>query len=187
MPALRERILEAAIQVLAESGSPGFTQPRVAKAAGVSQSHLTYYFHTRSDLIEATAREAEKRLYAAYDAVIARVDGPASFAEAMGHVLRRAEGARVLLTLLVEADREPRVREVFREITREIRVRLGRGLEACGIAPDPDATALLHGLNMGLAALYLARNEEAAARETTACVALALSALAARDREATPP
>src|SRR5881227_2373362 len=53
---VRERILEAALSLLAESGAHELTQPRVSKAAGVRQSHLTYYFPTRADLLVAVAR-----------------------------------------------------------------------------------------------------------------------------------
>src|SRR4051812_50116493 len=53
---VRERILEAALKLLAESGAHELTQPRVARAAGVRQSHLTYYFRTRADLLQELAR-----------------------------------------------------------------------------------------------------------------------------------
>jgi len=53
---VRDRILQAALRLLAESGAHELTQPRVAKAAGVRQSHLTYYFPTRADLLQEVAR-----------------------------------------------------------------------------------------------------------------------------------
>jgi AcrR family transcriptional regulator len=53
---VRERLLEAALRLLAESGAHELTQPKVAKAAGVRQSHLTYYFPTRGELLQEVAR-----------------------------------------------------------------------------------------------------------------------------------
>src|SRR2546428_10805001 len=59
---VRDRILEAALGLLAESGAHELTQPRVSKAAGVRQSHLTYYFPTRADLLQEVARYSIERL-----------------------------------------------------------------------------------------------------------------------------
>src|SRR5204862_155958 len=59
---VRSRILEAALGLLAESGAHELTQPRVARAAGVRQSHLTYYFPTRAALMQAVARHSIERL-----------------------------------------------------------------------------------------------------------------------------
>ena len=56
MPATaRERILRAAVLLLNEEGFSALTQTRVAKHAGVRQSHVTYYFPARNDLLRETA------------------------------------------------------------------------------------------------------------------------------------
>ncbi len=55
MPDRREALLEAAISVVREGGYPALTQTRVAAVAGMTQSHLTYYFPTRTDLVQAVA------------------------------------------------------------------------------------------------------------------------------------
>ena len=49
----RQRILDAAIRIARKSGIKALTQPRVAAAAGVRQSHLTYYFPRKADLLAA--------------------------------------------------------------------------------------------------------------------------------------
>ena len=59
---IRSRILEAALGLLARSGAHELTQPRVARAAGVRQSHLTYYFPTRAELMQAVARHSIEKL-----------------------------------------------------------------------------------------------------------------------------
>src|SRR3970040_2515231 len=59
---VRARILEAARGLLAESGAHERTQPKVSKAAGVRQSHLTYYFPTRADLLQEVARYSIEKL-----------------------------------------------------------------------------------------------------------------------------
>ena len=59
---VRGRILEAALGLLAESGAHELTQPKVARAAGVRQSHLTYYFPTRGELLQEVARHSIDKL-----------------------------------------------------------------------------------------------------------------------------
>lgn len=50
----RQRILDAALKVLSKEGVSALTQTRVATAAGLRQSHLTYYFPHKTDLLAAT-------------------------------------------------------------------------------------------------------------------------------------
>lgn len=50
----RQRILDAALKVLKTEGVSALTQTRVAAAAGLRQSHLTYYFPRKTDLLAAT-------------------------------------------------------------------------------------------------------------------------------------
>jgi AcrR family transcriptional regulator len=53
--AARDRILHAAVGILNEEGFGALTQTRVAEKAGVRQSHITYYFPARNDLLRETA------------------------------------------------------------------------------------------------------------------------------------
>ena len=61
----RQDIIEAGLATLREHGYAGFTQPRVAARAGLRQSHLTYYYPTRIDLLTAVGRAAIDRQLAA--------------------------------------------------------------------------------------------------------------------------
>jgi AcrR family transcriptional regulator len=51
--ATRARILDSAIQVLAEDGFSGFTLQAVAKRAGIRYGNLTHHYPTRDVLVEA--------------------------------------------------------------------------------------------------------------------------------------
>jgi AcrR family transcriptional regulator len=51
----RDRILDAALAVLRRDGVKRFSQPEVARAAGVSQSLLTHHFPKKANLVEAVA------------------------------------------------------------------------------------------------------------------------------------
>ena len=58
---LRQRILDAALDIVEEQGIAALTQPKVAKAAGVRQSHLTYYFPRKADLYIALLEASHVR------------------------------------------------------------------------------------------------------------------------------
>lgn len=99
---VRAKILAAAQHLIAERGFAALTQTRMARAAGVRQSHLTYYFPRRADLLVAllTAShhhaEGEAEEGDVYDALAALV------------FERRRSG--FFLSALVETSDDPAVR-----------------------------------------------------------------------------
>ncbi|QBR70461.1 TetR family transcriptional regulator [Beijerinckiaceae bacterium] len=58
---LRERILDTALDIVEAEGIKSLTQPRIAKALGLRQSHLTYYFPHKADLVVAMLQHAHDR------------------------------------------------------------------------------------------------------------------------------
>ena len=57
---VKDAILDASVALLKDKGIAALTQPQVAKAAGIKQSHLTYYFPTREDLVREPSRFIEE-------------------------------------------------------------------------------------------------------------------------------
>lgn len=125
-----ERILCAAIEVLRESGVQRLTQVEVAAAAGVRQSHLTYYFPRRYDLLEAvTTRVVDGIAQGVRDAV---TDADPADPRAM---LRRLSASvsdighmRMFVGMIVEADRDPDLRRVAVRATRRMEAALAEAL-----------------------------------------------------------
>jgi AcrR family transcriptional regulator len=112
---VRDRILDAALAVLRESGLQGFTQVRVAERAGVRQSHLTYYFPAREDLVAAVAAHV-------LDGVVSQVQTAVADAArgTTATLLTRVVMAvanigqmRAFVGLVVEADAEPTLRPLL--------------------------------------------------------------------------
>ncbi len=163
---VRARIIAGALAVLSKDGMLGLTQPRVAKAAKVRQSHLTYYFPTRSDLHAAVFAAVAERLLAAFDASLPDLAQIAS-----------PEQTRLLLSLVLAADREPAVRKLFRDLTRKVRRRIADGLASSGVSSDAANVAMMHALGVGLAVLDLARAEPASRRELAITKTVAVNAL----------
>src|SRR3954470_5067723 len=116
---VRSRILEAALGLLAGSGAHELTQPKVAKAAGVRQSHLTYYFPTRGELLQEVARYSITKL--AGQLSHGKVHNPSHVAHGIAAGSADKRRVRVLLGLVAAADREPRIRRRLRKFIDELR------------------------------------------------------------------
>lgn len=59
----RQRILEAALDIVEAEGIAALTQPKVAKAAGLRQSHITYYFPRKADLVVGLLEASHARTH----------------------------------------------------------------------------------------------------------------------------
>jgi AcrR family transcriptional regulator len=166
---VRTRILDAALELLARGGAGELTQPRVARAAGVRQSHLTYYFPTRDALLQAVAdRSIDTLAEALMRAAQGGRLGPQALPRALARAITDKGRTRTILALINTADRDPAVRKRLRRFIGEARNRLGGVLSAAGGSAKPDDIAFLHTLLVGCAVLHLARDDAAARREATA-------------------
>ena len=177
---VRERILEAALGLLSQSGAHELTQPRVAKAAGVRQSHLTYYFPTRADLLQEVARYSIVML--AGQLAHARVHNPAQVAHGIAAGSADKRRVRVLLGLVTAADRDPKIRQRLRKFIDELRGMMTPALAQSGLETDPDSVAFFHSVVVGCAVLQLARDNAPARAEAQAVIKKAARYLAREKR-----
>ncbi|MDD7964058.1 TetR/AcrR family transcriptional regulator [Actinomycetospora lemnae] len=159
----RAAIVDAALAVIGESGLGGFTQPRVAARAGMRQSHLTYYFPTRDDLLVAVADEAVRRRVAVLEAAQAGAEGWREQVAALARVLTSPEETRILLALTQAADQHEAVRASFGALAAGVAPLSADLLRTAGAEADPAALGLLQATSTGLAVLTLARGSEATA------------------------
>jgi len=177
---IRSRILAAGVELLQTQGIATLTQPRIAKVAGVSQSHLTYYFPTRSRLLLAIAETAVEQVVDGLG-IAAAGGGPADLAQQLGELLPRQAPVRVLLGLIVAADHEPELREALSGLIGRVRARFGELLGARGFPVTPDQLLVLHAALVGLAVMNLARQSDASLDEVRRGVAEVLRLVAADD------
>ncbi|HEX6268444.1 MAG TPA: hypothetical protein VFZ81_16275 [Burkholderiales bacterium] len=161
---VRTRILEAALGLLAEGAAP--TQPQVARAAGIRQSHLTYYFPTVTDLLQAVARHSFESLGRELGA-----RGAGGIAAATLDKRR----VRLMLALVLAADRDASLKPRMRAFVKEIRGRIAPLLELQG-----EELAFLHTVVVGAAVLQLARDDPEARREARAVIDRAVKCVAHR-------
>jgi AcrR family transcriptional regulator len=172
---VRDRILQAALGLLAESGAHELTQPKVAKAAGVRQSHLTYYFPTRADLLQAVARHSISVLASELaDAPHA----PAAVAQGIAAGAADKRRVRLMMGLVGAADRDPAIKRRLRKFIPELRSMMVPALEAAGLRTDPESVAFFHAVTIGCAVLQLARDNAEAHAEAAAVLRRAAGAIA---------
>ncbi|HEY5898139.1 MAG TPA: TetR/AcrR family transcriptional regulator [Burkholderiales bacterium] len=173
---VRERILQAALGLLAEGGAHQLTQPKVSKAAGVRQSHLTYYFPTRADLLQEVARYSIGKL--AGQLAGDPVQSPAHVAEGIAAGAADKKRVRIMLALVGAADRDPKIRQRMRKFVDELRARMTPVLAAAGLETDEESVAFLHSAIIGCAVLQLARDNAAARAEAKAVLRKAAACIA---------
>ena len=140
---VRERILDAALAILAESGLRNLTQVGVANRARVRQSHLTYYFPTRDDLLEAVTARAVDGIAMGFRRVAtdATKGGQRQLLERLAQSVADAAHMRMFVAMIVEADADPAVRRVMKRATDRIEAALAESLG--GDAPRERARLVL--------------------------------------------
>ena len=184
----RHDIVEAGLATLREHGYTGFTQPRIAARVGLRQSHLTYYYPTRLDLLEAVGRTAIERQLAAVDATLGGHVSLEAAAGAIAAVVVRHENTRVFMALAQAGDEEPRLRELFRELADGIVARVTRflgGFGASSVSEEP--ARLLHALVVGLAVVDLATGRPDGTQRAAGVLEAALSMIADRPSRRAKP
>jgi AcrR family transcriptional regulator len=115
----REAVLAAAMPVMAERGIHASPTSEIAKKAGISHAYLFRLFPTKADLAVAVVQRANQRIYDAFAAAAAGVDGSGEEKlHAMGDAYAELLGDRELLLIQLHshaaAAEDPTLRETAR-------------------------------------------------------------------------
>ncbi|MEU9634248.1 TetR/AcrR family transcriptional regulator [Streptomyces tendae] len=130
-PQRRERILDAALDVIAKHGAIKVTFRRIAEAAEVPLGSLTYYFDDMQDLLTSAFTRLAESVSSRYGALLAAARTPEEAREAVVEIIcGKVWGTERNLLLSYElyafAARNPEVREVMRSWMRASRESLAR-------------------------------------------------------------
>jgi TetR/AcrR family transcriptional regulator, regulator of biofilm formation and stress response len=147
-PQRKERILDAAIAVLAERGVAGATHRVIAAAADVPLGSLTYHFESLEDLRAQAFTRLSQRVTGSYEAHFTGVASAEDLVEAVTDLIHGAVGAdaaewAVTYELYLAALRNPALRVVTEGWMRASRAVLERFV-------DPDTARSLDALIEGL-------------------------------------
>ena len=157
-PSARERILQAACDLIAERGIGGARIAQIAKAAGVSTALVHYHFRTREVLLAETLDyafdvAAAVRLRANWDNGESATDGSASrrLADVVEQSLPTTDPGRREWQLWAElwlgAARDPSLRPIAAQMYARYRTWIATAV-AEGVATGDLAMALIDGLGL---------------------------------------
>jgi AcrR family transcriptional regulator len=183
---VRSRLLRAADEILGREGIQALTQTRVAEAAGVRQSHLTYYFGTRSALVRALV---EATAIGVMTEVISGADGRAvSLPQMRQRLVDRLSDptmARRIMGIMLSTDVEPSLQSVLDDLESKVCAFLARSLRQQGVEVSDVDAVLLHSTLVGIALRNFNRSSEEARRKTQSLIGETFDRLVAR-AEAVP-
>ena len=176
-PDRKGRILDAAIEVLAEHGVAGTTHRLIATAAGVPLGSLTYHFTSLEDLRAQAFFRLSQRVSTAYEAHFQGVRTTLELVEAVTDLVHDAVGADAVewaatYELYVAALRDPALREVTETWMRTSRTVLERFV-------DPETARGLDALIEGLIMHRMLSTAPASRVQTRAAISRALTSLPA--------
>lgn len=141
-----ERILAAALQLVETQGIAALSQARVAAAAGLRQSHLTYYFPTRKHLLLAIVQGIHEEMRQGLSPMTVPAGGvPMSLAQMRVFLVSRVREplmGRLLLALMAAADEDPSLRQWLLEFDAEVRDLVRADVVRLGLSPSADDVAL---------------------------------------------
>jgi AcrR family transcriptional regulator len=167
----RERILEAAIEVLKADGYAGLTLAKVAARAGESKPLVAYHFGSKQGLVGAAGRAIAEMIT---DEVLEAVDGATSVEEVVRGVDAGVERildedervARLYFDLAAVSVVEPEVRRTIAAVNEQWREVLVRLLtEASDGLPPARARVLTVMVISGMQGMTLERIERGATPE----------------------
>jgi AcrR family transcriptional regulator len=176
----RTRLLIAADEILAREGIQALTQTHVAEVVGLRQSHLTYYFPTRSDLIKALVEFAAVRVR---DDLCGSPGGPPlTLEDFRGRLIERLSDPTTpkrMIGMSVAMDEDPSLRAVARVLEARVRESLGAALRQIGIPVSELDVTLLHATLVGIALQGVTRRSDVALRQTRELLGAAVDRLVA--------
>jgi AcrR family transcriptional regulator len=174
---VRDRIVAAAVELLHEHGIHALTQQRVSELAGVRQSHLTYYFPVRGDLLK-------QAVIAGMASLLAVIEGPPAehatleeFHEALVAQASDRRMARMMAGLVVASEEDKALKPWLEQFEADMLDKLLRAFHARGLKPKREALELLQATFIGALTLDLAASSVKSQRRMRATFNAAFAAL----------
>ena len=166
---VRDRIVAAAVEVLHQHGINALTQARVSEFAGVRQSHLTYYFPTRSDLLQGAVVAGTAALLGALEGPPGeRAQSLGEFRDELAAQVADRRVPRMMAGLVVASEEDPSLKRWLERFETDMCDRLQRALRARGLRLKRGAVEIFQATVVGALHLDLAASSAASRRRTHA-------------------
>lgn len=160
---VKQRLLDAGVHLLNERGVGALTQPKVAAQAGVKQSHLTYYFPTRNQLLLGIAEHAISTMLAQMQARMQALPKDSTLTDQVKQVVLHGLPPKVIIGLIAATEEDPDIRLALDRLVLHIRQVIPRLLAMAGLPSDPATALLFHAAIVGLAVMHQARQNAGSA------------------------
>lgn len=151
---VRQRLLDAAAELIAERGWAAVSTRAVAQRAGLAAGLVHYHFTSVQALLSQAAIAVMHRTVAEVDPMLAGVGDPDDLVDALAGSLEEFTGTDSMSVLFVEtylaATRDPELRACVAEVITKFRARLGTRLAELGVAEPEGAAAVLGAAMDGL-------------------------------------
>ena len=183
---VREKILAAANEILLTVGFSALTQQAVAARAGVRQSHLTYYFPTRNDLLRGTAQYG-------MEAMLLPMVETASIGEISPEKLRQLlkpdktdrQWFRLMTGLGAASQEDESIRQWMREFDAQVIEKLAAGFVAAKVEISEDEVHFLHATFIGALQLDMCDPTDESFKKVSRVMAIALDTILLRTERPT--
>lgn len=175
----REQILHAAVDLLNAEGFGALTQTRVAERAGIRQSHLTYYFPARNDLLRETAVYGCEALLGALEAGIDTGElNIENFQEALAVDIHDRRFARLMCALIVASDEDAGIKPWLATFEAANVQKMKTSFQKLGLAVTTEEVAFFHATYVGSFVLDLGESTEDSLARAQRNVAFAFDTIA---------
>lgn len=146
----REQILRAAVEILTAEGFGGLTQARVAERAGIRQSHLTYYFPARNDLLRDIAMYGCSVMLNTKELKIYSVQlNLKNFRKALAPNVRDRRFARLRCALIVASDEDAEIKPSLASFEATSMENLKSSFHKIGLPVTIEEVAFFHAAYVG--------------------------------------
>ena len=172
------RILGAALHLVARDGYARVSMRDIAREAGVSISQISYHFSNKEGLFAALIRELKENVISDFNEGLTHVSGAGGFADflcayAKESISRNVELHRLRIELSNLAISSGIFRAEFAAVTEELTDILAACLEACEPRPKllascgaAEAARFIISVIFGVSAQYLLGGEDAKSLDT---------------------
>ena len=183
----RERILRAAVILLNEEGFSALTQTRVAERAGVRQSHVTYYFPARNDLLRETAvYGCNAMLTVMATGIETGVLTLTNFRDFLVSDVSDRRFARLMTALIVASDEDQSIKPWLANFEQANRESLQQSFRRLGLEIMTEDIELFHAAYVGAVILDLGESSEESLARSQRIVQTAFDRIAERSVQPAP-
>jgi DNA-binding transcriptional regulator YbjK len=169
--------------VLNNEGFGKLTQTRVAEQAGVRQSHITYYFPMRNDLLRETAAYGCNAMLSALAMGIESGElNLQNFRDVIATDIHDRRFARLMCALIVASDEDDSIKPWLASFEAANQKRIQQDLHKLGLPVTADEVALFHAAFIGAAILDLGESTDDSLIRAQQKVTMAFDVIAAAAR-----